>query len=32
MDLFFIAMSIGFFLVAIAYTHGCEQLRGGPRG
>jgi len=28
-DLIFIATAIGFFLVAIAYTHGCEKLRGG---
>lgn len=28
-DLLFIATTIGFFLLAIAYTHGCEKLRGG---
>lgn len=28
-DLIFIATTIGFFVVAIAYTHGCEKLRGG---
>jgi hypothetical protein len=28
-DLIFIAIAIGFFAVAIAYTHGCEKLRGG---
>jgi len=28
-DLIFIATAIGFFVVAIAYTHGCEKLRGG---
>ena len=28
-DLIFIATAIAFFLVAIAYTHGCEKLRGG---
>jgi len=28
-DLIFIAIAVGFFLVAIAYTHGCEKLRGG---
>ena len=28
-DLIFIATAIGFFLVAILYTHGCEKLRGG---
>lgn len=28
-DLILLATAIGFFLVAIAYTHGCEKLRGG---
>jgi hypothetical protein len=28
-DLIFIATAIGFFLAAIAYTYGCEKLRGG---
>jgi hypothetical protein len=28
-DLIFIATAIAFFVVAIAYTHGCEKLRGG---
>jgi hypothetical protein len=28
-DLIFIALAIGFFLLAIAYTRGCESLRGG---
>jgi len=28
-DLIFIAITIGFFVAAIAYTHGCEKLRGG---
>jgi hypothetical protein len=28
-DLIFIVTAIGFFVVAIAYTHGCEKLRGG---
>jgi hypothetical protein len=28
-DLFFIAITIGFFSLSIAYTHGCELLRGG---
>jgi hypothetical protein len=27
-DLFFIAVSVGFFALSIAYTHGCEKLRG----
>ena len=28
-DFIFIAVSIGFFVLSIAYTHGCEKLRGG---
>lgn len=28
-DLVFVALTIGFFAVAIAYTHGCQKLRGG---
>jgi hypothetical protein len=28
-DLVFIAISVGFFALSIAYTHGCEKLRGG---
>jgi hypothetical protein len=28
-DLIFIAIPGGFFALAIAYTHGCEKLRGG---
>lgn len=28
-DLIFIAASVGFFALAIAYTHACEKLRGG---
>jgi hypothetical protein len=28
-DLIFIAFAVGFFALAIAYTHGCEKLRGG---
>jgi hypothetical protein len=28
-DLLFIALATGFFVLAIAYTHGCEKLRGG---
>jgi hypothetical protein len=27
-DLIFIAIPIAFFAVSIAYTHGCEKLRG----
>jgi hypothetical protein len=27
-DLLFIATAIGFFLLSIAYTHGCQKLRG----
>lgn len=30
-DLVFIAASVGFFALAIAYTHGCENLRGGQQ-
>jgi hypothetical protein len=29
LDLLYIAIAIGFFWVAILYTHGCEKLRGG---
>jgi hypothetical protein len=28
-DLILLAMAIGFFLLAITYTHSCEKLRGG---
>jgi hypothetical protein len=28
-DLIFIAITTGFFLVAALYTNGCEKLRGG---
>jgi hypothetical protein len=28
-DFIFIAVSVGFFALSIAYTHGCEKLRGG---
>jgi hypothetical protein len=28
-DLVFLAASVVFFLVAVAYVHGCRQLRGG---
>jgi len=28
-DLIFILVSVGFFALTIAYTHGCEKLRGG---
>lgn len=27
-DIFYLAATIGFFAVAIAYTHACEKLRG----
>lgn len=30
-DFIYIAVTIGFFAIAIAYTHGCEKLRGGGR-
>lgn len=29
MDLIFVAASIGFFAISVAYAHGCEKLRGG---
>jgi hypothetical protein len=29
LDLIFVAATIGFFALAIAYAHGCEKLRGG---
>jgi hypothetical protein len=28
-DLIFIAITIGFFGLSIAYTYGCDKLRGG---
>lgn len=28
-DLFFIAITIGFFGISVAYTYGCDKLRGG---
>ena len=30
-DLLFLAVTIGFFALAIAYTYGCEKLSGGTR-
>ncbi|MHB8637938.1 MAG: hypothetical protein ACYC96_15870 [Fimbriimonadaceae bacterium] len=30
-DLFYTALSIGFFLVAFAYVRGCEALRGDTK-
>ena len=29
LDIIYIAMSIGFFLLSVAYTRGCQTLRGG---
>jgi hypothetical protein len=29
LDILFIAIAAGFFLIAIVYTHACERLRGG---
>lgn len=29
LDVFYIAITVLFFVVAIAYVHGCEKLRGG---
>ena len=31
-DLIVIAATAGFFAISIAYTYGCEKLRGGDRG
>jgi len=31
LDVIFIAATIGFFAVALAYVHACERLRGGER-
>jgi len=28
-DSIFIAVTIGFFALSVAYTYGCEKLRGG---
>lgn len=28
-DLYFIATTVAFFALAVAYTYGCERLRGG---
>jgi hypothetical protein len=30
-DLIFIALSVSFFAVSVAYVNGCEKLRGVPR-
>jgi hypothetical protein len=30
-DLIFIAVSVAFFALSIAYTHACEKLRGGAK-
>lgn len=27
-DFIYLAITVGFFAVSIAYTHGCEKLRG----
>ena len=29
LDVFYIALAVAFFVVAIAYVHGCEKLQGG---
>lgn len=29
LDLIFIAITVAFFALTVAYTHGCERLRGG---
>ena len=31
LDVVFIAATIGFFVIAVAYVHACEKLRGGER-
>lgn len=31
LDVVFIATTIGFFVIALAYVHACEKLRGGDR-
>jgi hypothetical protein len=31
-DILFLAVTIGFFALAIAYTYGCEKLGGGTNG
>jgi len=31
LDVVFIAVTIGFFVIALAYVHACEKLRGGER-
>jgi hypothetical protein len=28
-DFIFVAVTMGFFALAVGYTHGCERLRGG---
>jgi hypothetical protein len=29
LDILFIGLAVGFFLIAIGYTHACERLRRG---
>lgn len=31
LDVVFIVATIGFFVLALAYVHACEKLRGGER-
>jgi hypothetical protein len=31
-DLVLTVITVGFFALSIAYTHGCEKLRGGSNG
>jgi hypothetical protein len=31
LDVVFLATTIGFFAIALAYVHACEKLRGGDR-
>jgi hypothetical protein len=31
LDAIFITVTIGFFVMALAYVHACEKLRGGEK-
>jgi hypothetical protein len=31
LDAIFISVTIGFFVIALAYVHACEKLRGGEK-
>lgn len=30
LDFIYIAATVGFFALTVAYAHACERLRGGP--